>query len=267
MPSETLLPQPVVFAVVGDYGSRLPKEGEVADLVMSWKPEFIITVGDNNYPSGAWEHMDEAVGQFYYSYIYPYSGSYGEGADVNRFFPTIGNHDLQTDDAQPYLDYFTLPGNERYYDFVWGPLHFFALNNVDDPDGVFASSVQAKWLQQRLAESTSPWNIVYMHYPPYSSGAHGSTAWARWPYMEWGADVVLAGHDHTYERLDVNGLTYIVNGLGGAAIYNFGYILEGSQVRYNSGLGAMRVEATDQSIMFEFITLDNEVIDTYEMTK
>ena len=77
-----------------------------------------------------------------------------------------------------------------------------------------------------------------MHYPPYSSGTHGSTDWARWSYAAWGADVVLAGHDHTYERLDVNGLTYIVNGLGGMGRYDFVDILDGSLVRYNADYGA-----------------------------
>jgi hypothetical protein len=66
---------------------------------------------------------------------------------VNQFFPTLGNHDWYTPGAQPYLDYFHLPGNERYYDFVWGPVHFFAIDSDEnEPDGVNQSSVQAKWL-------------------------------------------------------------------------------------------------------------------------
>ncbi len=106
-----------------------------------------------------------------------------------------------------------------------------------------------------------------MHYPPYSSGQHGSTDWARWPYAEWGADVVLAGHDHTYERLDENGLTYIVNGLGGNGRYDFVDILDGSLVRYNADYGAMRVEATDTHIVFEFINRKGAVVDTFELRK
>jgi hypothetical protein len=257
----------VVFAVIGDYGSGDQKEGDVAALVESWKPEFILTVGDNNYPLGAWDFMDKAVGQFYHGYIDPYKGDYGEGSDVNRFFPVIGNHDLLTDHGNPYYDYFTLPGNERYYDFVWGPLHVFALNNVDDPDGVNASSAQAQWLKQKLSESTSAWNIVAMHYPAYSSGTHGSIDWAQWPFAEWGADVVMSGHDHVYERLEENGVTYFVNGLGGAGMYEFMQPKAGSQVRYNTDLGAMRVEATDTYMKFEFITRKGEVIDTYQLKK
>ena len=68
---------PVVFAAIGDYGSGNQNEADVAKLVLSWQPDFIITLGDNNYPSGAADHMDEAVGQFFHSYIYPYTGNYG----------------------------------------------------------------------------------------------------------------------------------------------------------------------------------------------
>jgi hypothetical protein len=268
-PTDTATPlPPVIFAVIGDYGTGNSNEADVARLVDSWEPDFIITLGDNNYPLGSQDSIDQAIGQYYHSYIFPYTGSYGEGAKQNRFFPTLGNHDILTDNGKPYFDYFTLPGNERYYDFIWEPLHFFTLDNLDtEPDGVSATSVQGQWLQKKLTQSTAAWNIVYMHYPPYSSGTHGSTEWARWPYKEWGADIVLSGHDHTYERLEESGLTYIVNGLGGAGIYEFINILEGSQVRYNASLGAMRVEATDKYLRLEFITTENVVVDTFEMNK
>ncbi len=268
----TMTPQPtaapVVFAAIGDYGSGDQHEADVAAQVLSWKPDFIITLGDNNYPSGAADTIDSAVGQFFHSYIYPYKGSFGPGAEVNRFFPCLGNHDLLTNNGQPYYDYFTLPGNQRYYDFTWGPVHLFALDDLDsEPDGVGVSSTQAEWLKSRLANSDSAWNIVYMHYPAYSSGLHGSTDWARWPYKEWGADAVLAGHDHTYERLEVNGLTYFVNGLGGGAIYDFTNILPVSEVRYNADYGAMRIEATDSSIRFEFISRGGELVDSFELNQ
>jgi tartrate-resistant acid phosphatase type 5 len=266
MPTVTSVP-PLIFAAIGDYGTGDEGEADVAAQVLSWNPEFIITLGDDNYPVGAAEHIDEANGQFFHFFIYPYKGSYGAGADFNRFFPTLGNHDVMTDNGQPYFDYFTLPGNQRYYDFTWGPVHLYALDNIEtEPDGVGASSIQANWLETSLAASTSVWNIVYMHYPPYSSGLHGSTDWARWPYKEWGADAVLAGHDHTYERLDVDGLPYFVNGLGGGGIYYFTDVLDGSQVRYNGDYGAMRIEAAEGYIKFEFITRSGEVIDSYLIT-
>ena len=256
------------FAVIGDYGGGGAPEADVASLLASWQPDLVITVGDNNYPDGAAETIDANIGQFYRAFIHPYQGGYGQGADINRFFPTLGNHDWTTDNAQPYLDYFTLPGNERYYDFTWGPVHFFALDSDSrEPDGVGSSSPQAAWLQAGLASSTAPWNIVYMHHPPYSSGMHGSVDWTRWPYQEWGADAVLSGHDHTYERLLVDGFPYFINGLGGGAIYYFVDILDGSQIRYNDDYGAMLVDADPGQITFQFITRQGVTVDTFTLEK
>ena len=266
LPSETAPSSTVTFAAIGDYGSGDQNEAAVAALVLSWQPDLIITLGDNNYPLGSPETIDANIGQFYHSYIYPYHGAYGEGAEVNRFFPVIGNHDILWEMGQPYLDYFELPGNERYYDFTWGPVHFFALDNEsNEPDGVGRSSLQAQWLQERLAASTSPWQIVYMHYPAFSSGYQGSTDWAVWPYAAWGVDAVLAGHDHDYERLIVDGIPYIVNGLGGGAIYDFADVIAQSAMRYNSTFGALLGEASDSKLAFRFVSVAGEIIDIFEI--
>ncbi len=261
--TETRLP-PVRFAVIGDYGLAGPAEEQVAQLVISWKPDLILTTGDNNYPDGEAATIDENIGQYYQSYIYPYLGMYGPGADHNRFFPTLGNHDWNTSEAQPYLDYFTLPGNERYYEFTWGEVHFFAVSSDSrEPDGVGRSSVQAAWLQERLAAATLPWKVIYFHQPPYSSGYHGSVDWMRWPFKEWGASLVLAGHDHTYERLEIDGLTYIVNGIGGGPIYPFILPLEGSQARYNDAHGALLIEADAEQLTGTFTSIDGTNSDQF----
>jgi glucose/arabinose dehydrogenase len=266
-PTPTQDPNQVLFAAIGDYGQAGGIEGAVSDLVRSWEPELIITTGDNNYPDGKIETIDKNIGQFYYDFIFPYTGEYGEGAAVNRFFPSLGNHDWNTPDLAPYLDYFELPGNERYYDFVWGPVHFFALSSDSrEPDGVGLSSVQAAWLQERLAQSNSPWKIAYMHHPPYSSARHGSTDWMQWPFKDWGIDAVLSGHDHVYERLTVDGLVYFTNGLGGTPNrYTFPLPIDGSEFRYRGGHGAMRIFADLEQMRFEFITVDGEILDTYEL--
>lgn len=266
----TATPTPLSFAVIGDYGFVSQSALDVSELVKSWQPELIITTGDNNYPDGEAATIDENIGQYYHELIYPYRGVYGEGADVNRFFPSLGNHDYSpTDGIQPYLDYFDLPGNGRYYDFIWGPVHFFALNSDwREPDGIHQNSVQANWLRDGLAVSTSPWKLVYMHVPPYSSGMHGSAAVMQWPYAEWGASLVLAAHDHTYERLEIDGLTYFVNGLGGyPARYPFGSEVPGSQVFFNEDYGAMLMEATETTLTFQFITRIGAVIDAGQLTQ
>src|SRR5882672_2775641 len=171
----------VRFAVIGDYGLNNSTERDVADLVKSWNPDFVITVGDNNYPYGAASTIDANIGKYYHNFIFPYTGAYGNGATTNRFFPSLGNHDWYTAGATPYLDYFVLPNNERYYDFVQGPVHFFAVDSdPNEPDGNTSTSVQGNWLMNRLNTSTDPWKLVYFHHPPYSSGAtHGSTPWMQ----------------------------------------------------------------------------------------
>ncbi len=256
------------FAVIGDYGSAGQALAEVSQLIHNWNPHLIITLGDNNYPDGEASTIDQNIGQYFHDFIYPYTGSYGQGADSNRFFPSLGNHDWRTNNAQPYLDYFTLPGNERYYEFVRGPVHFFALDSdPHEPDGNTATSAQAQWLQEHLATSSAPWRVVYFHHAPFSSGAHGNYTPMQWPFKEWGATVVMAGHDHTYERLVVDSLLYFVNGLGGRSIYNFSDPpVDGSQFRYNGDYGAMLVTANRDSMVFRFYNRKGELIDKMRLS-
>jgi tartrate-resistant acid phosphatase type 5 len=261
-------PPPLRFAVIGDYGQAGPNLAAVAEMILGWQPDLILTVGDNNYPNGAAGTIDENIGQYFHTYIYPYQGAYGEGAETNRFYPALGNHDWNSRRAQPYLDYFTLPGNERYYDLVQYPVHFFILDtDTREPDGVGRSRAQAAWLQAGLAASTASWQVVLTHFPPYSSAYHGSTNYMWWPFADWGADAVLAGHDHVYERLEVDGMLYLVNGLGGGVIYDFYRLHPGSLFRYNEGYGAMLVTATPQQITFEFYAVPGELIDSYTLTQ
>jgi len=257
-PGETL-----TFAVIGDYGEAGKRERAVAELVESWNPELVITLGDNNYPDGAAATIDANVGQYYHRFIAPYRGSYGAGADVNRFFPVPGNHDWRTPSLAPYLEYFALPGNERYYAFTWGPVRFFAVDSDShEPDGNDLDSVQARWLEAELARAEAPWKVVYMHHPPHSSGPHDPERSARWPYHAWGADVVLAGHDHIYERIERADGLYLVNGLGG---HRHRYPIRepepGSAVRFNATHGAIRVVATRTTLSFTFVTARGQIVD------
>lgn len=251
------------FVVIGDYGWTGPDEQRVAELVDWLEPDYVFTTGDNNYPLGEASTIDQNIGQYFSELIFPYRGAYPSSATENRFFPVLGNHDWETAGAAPYLDYFTLPGKERYYDVVLGSLHFFALDSDPrEPDGVDSKSIQAQWLQRQLAASTSTFNVVAMHHPPYSSGPHGSTLVMQWPYAAWGADLVLAGHDHGYERLEVDRLPYVVSGLGGVSIYSFGEPVPGSQVRYGQHFGALVLDADDRQLRLSFFNIDQQLIDT-----
>jgi len=211
--------------------------------------------------------MEWNVGCFYSTYIGGYSGSCRPDSPVseaNRFFPSPGNHDWDTGTLDPYIDYFELPGNERYYNFRRGPVEFFALDSDPlEPDGVTATSVQAFWLQQAMEASTAPFKLVYMHHPPYSSGSHGDTTYMQWPFEEWGASLVSAGHDHTYERLRVGALTHVINGSGGIDLRDFDTWSAGSQVQDEVNHGAQRVVADNRQLTIEFISVAGGVVDQY----
>lgn len=262
----------LLFAVVGDYGVDSKDAADVAALVRSWAPDHVFTVGDNNYPIGAASTIDDHIGQYYSHFIGEYQGDYGSGAAVNRFWPSPGNHDWGTPDLQPYLDYFTLPGNERYYDVDLGLVHLFAIDSdPHEPDGTLADSTQAHWLRHALAQSTACWNFVYFHHPAYSSGSHGSETDMQWPFEAWGADAVFAGHDHTYERLQVGGIPYFVVGLGGAGRYSFPNVVPESIVRYNEHHGALSISISSTDMSFEFFAVDGdgggELVDVHTIEK
>ncbi len=260
----------ITFAMIGDYGSNTTNEGAVAALVKSWQPAFIITPGDNNPPAGAKATIDINIGKYYHEYIYPYTGTYGAGAKVNSFFPGLGNHDVMTSGGSPYFNYFTLPGNERYYDFVKGDVHFYVINsNPSESSGTSSTSVQAIWLKNKLAASASKWDIVYFHHSPYASDVmHGSISYMQWPFKEWGADAVMSGHSHIYERVIVNNFPYFINGLGGHSIYGLKATpVAGSKKRYNLGYGAIQIKATSTSLAFKFYNTANTLIDSYTLTK
>jgi hypothetical protein len=262
IPKSNMEPYDKRFAVIGDYGEGSTEAKDVAKLIESWNPAFIISTGDNNYTGS----MDLSVGQFFHKYIRKYKGAYGEGAEINRFFPSVGNHDW-SNDINAYTSFFSLPGKERYYDFVRGPVHFYSISSDGhEPDGNTSTSKQGKWLKKELRASTSEWNIVYFHHPAYSSGrGHGSTPNMQWPFEEWGADVVISGHDHLYERLAKDDVTYFVNGLGGSHVYGFGAPLPESRKQFNGDFGAMLVQATDEVVTFQFITRAGRMVDSHTL--
>src|SRR5215472_17626195 len=240
-------------AVIGDYGDGSEAEGEVAELVRGFHPDLVVTVGDNNYPAGAAETIDAHIGRYYADFISPYHGALGQGGAVNRFFPALGNHDWGTPGAKPYLDYFELPGNERYYDVARGDVHLFFLDSdPHEPDGITRDSVQAGWLREGLARATERHRWVLFHHPPFSSGPHGANPELQWPFRAWGATAVFCGHDHLYERLARQGMTFVTIGAGGANLYKFGDPVEGSAVRVAGKHGALRLDVAGDRANAEF---------------
>lgn len=271
-PDPTATEETTVLAAFGDYGVDNADELAVANLVKGWEPDGILALGDNNYPSGSSTTIDENVGKYFADYIYPYLGSYDSAATENKFWPVLGNHDLDTLDGEPYLDYFPTPINQRYYDKVIGHVHIFALNsgydtagNIVETSGTTSTSVQAEWLRSALARSTSKWNIVILHHSPYTNGSTYTPGKVelRWPFEEWGADAVLSGHSHVYERIEKgdNDFKYFVVGTGGRTLHSFIATPIDQVAGQNTEFGALKITATCDDLSFEFITVDDVVVD------
>jgi hypothetical protein len=161
------------------------------------------------------------------------SGSAGQSIWTKQFFKpadpllretwfavTRGNHE----NANPlFLLYFEGPVSfqtEGYYSFDWGPVHVVTLNTNSDYE---PGSKQYRFLKRDLAGTSRPFKVFFGHHPAYSSGSHGSTKkmqdYLQPLFEENGVQLVFAGHDHTYERTIINGITYVVSGGGGAPLY------------------------------------------------
>lgn len=258
----------VLFAVIGDYGMAGDAEEAVSLMVKSWSPDFVLTTGDNNYSYGEYATLYPNIGQYYCDFIYNFDAPeeyrcQGKAFEekMNRFFPSPGNHDEAGSlGLEPYLNYFTLPGEELYYGFTWGNVAFYSLSSLSsaDPD------VQKAWLEGEIRRSSKAFQVVYFHHPPYSPGNHGGSDYMQWDFFEWGVDVVLSGHDHIYARMelqDQEGLHYIVNGVGGRSLYSCDedYAEEGVEVLNcnDSHYGAMRCTADSTQLVLEFYAIDD----------
>ncbi len=256
----------VRLAVIGDFGEPVRPAARVAEMVKSWNPDAVVTVGDNIYPSGDQEDYDKAV--------YP---PYAEFIDRCAFFPALGNHDWGYPyDSIPFapeeipllLNLPCLPGNGRYYSVSFENLvEIFVIDSdKNEPDGRSADSIQGQWLKNGLEQSTAVYQLVFMHEPVFSSCLFGDNQLLAWPYRQWGADAVFAGHCHDYERVMKDGFPYFINGLGGAEhMTEFREITEGSTVRYIDNFGAQMIEATNEKMTISFVNIKNEVIDMYEI--
>jgi tartrate-resistant acid phosphatase type 5 len=243
----------------------------VSNLVKNLDPDFIITTGDNIY--GENDNMNDVIG-----------GLYGNFLDENNIFPCLGNHDFDKETKKPnrYFDYFKFIDEQYYYDFVKGSVHFFSVcSDPRCPDGIDPESKQMLWLKEKIQESKLPWKIVYFHHPSYSS-IMVTPSVGKWesekleknsqmkinlPFGEWGVSAVLSGHLHVYERFDVAGVPYIINGLGGDSRYEFDDENSKSLKRFSEEDGVMFVEDSNESLHFKFITTSEKVVDEFILKK
>jgi hypothetical protein len=243
-----------VLVGAGDIADcSLTQDEETANLLDNI-PGTVFTLGDNAYPDGTLTQFNDC-----------YEPSWGR--HKSRTNPVPGNHDYRVSGAAGYFDYFGAAAGERsqgYYSYNLGEWHIIALNS-EIPKG--AGSAQGQWLRADLAANPSVCTLAYWHRPLFSSGEHGNNSafQALWQALyEYGADVVLNGHDHSYERFapqnpsgqaDPNGIREFVVGTGGAALYSFDVIQPNSEVRNNTAHGVLKLTLHSTSYDWQFVPI------------
>lgn len=254
----TPAPGTAVVLAVGDIGNCDGDDDEAVADVVGTLDGPVLLLGDIAYPSGTSEQFarcfDPAWGRF-----------------RARLRPAPGNHEYGTAAAAGYFDYFGAAAGERgkgWHSFDVGPWHVVALNsNCAAVGGCGAGSEQERWLRADLAESAARCTLAYWHHPRFSSGSvHGSdpVTGDLWRALaDGGADVVLAGHEHSYERLapldsgggvdTERGIRSFVVGTGGRSHYGFGVPRVGSEVRNGSTFGVLELALSDDGYRWRFV--------------
>ena len=214
----------------------------------------VLTLGDNTYPVGAPAEFSDCFDATW--------GRFG-----SRLRPSPGNHDYQTPVAAGYYRYFgdrAGPGNRGYYSFDVGGWHIVSMNSAVDAK---VGSAQYRWLIADLeASSGKLCTLVFWHHPVFSSGPHGNDPRMRDAFAALhgaGADVLLVGHDHVYERLaphdaegeadPVRGIRSFTVGTGGARLYKFKDPHPRSEMRDASTHGILRLFLGDGIYRWEFV--------------
>lgn len=262
------------FVAFGDSGetSRINDTIAVATAVKAFNPDFILHMGDCNYPAGDPAGLQDNFFKHYYGYL-----------QEDLYF-CFGNHDLQTDYGSSILDCIgktrvliseaDREAGKLFYEFAVGSVRFFVLNSgINDGDENLFLAEQVAWLQSRAMAASEPWLVAVVHRAPYTSDVNYAPGieMFRLNFKNYGIDLVLSAHAHNYERLLVGGLPYIVCGLGGATkrgkTTNEANLPDGSQFFYNSQNGFLACTAETGKLQVELINTNGNVVDRLILEK
>jgi hypothetical protein len=244
------------FAVVGDFGSGTRNETAVASMIESWRPDFVLTVGDNAYPLGSAELLDRDI-------FGPYAAVMRESA----WFPALGNHDVKANGGKPELEAFHSLGKERWYRFTWGNT---AVVVLDSDVFVVPGSPQLRFARRALALA-SCFRFAAWHHPPWEPPGNRISPDLRRnivPLVEKdGVQVVFEGHLHAYARSRPhNGVLYVAVGTGGAELeYDAGDLTIPSARVVQGHFGALRVDVAGRAARFRYQTVDGRVRDDFRL--
>ena len=247
-----LKPNSVRLAVIGDSGTGEKEQFEVAQQMTAchnaFPFAFVVMLGDNIY--GGHEPSD-----FKRKFEDPYAPLLDAGV---KFYASLGNHDVTN---ERFYKPFNMDG-KRYYSFKRGNAEFFVLDsNYMDPD-------QLAWIEETLTESNARWKICYFHHPLYSDGkTHGPDLDLRKLvepiFVSHGVNVVLAGHEHCYERVQPQkGIYYFVLGSSGQLRYHNLQPSDEIAKGFDTDRVFALMEIAGEELYFQAVSRTGETVDT-----
>jgi hypothetical protein len=254
--------QPFVVAAVGDAVGGEPTETAVVEQIASWKPNMLLYLGDV-YQKGSPTEFDN------------WYGTEAETRFYGRFrritAPAIGNHEYENGTAPGYFDYWdNVP---HYYSFDTAGWHFISLDSNTQYGQLDPGKPQYEWLAQDLAANAGKCTIAFYHHPLYDIGAEGPTEQVAplWALLaNAGVQLVLNGHDHTYQRwlpMDAqgqvvpHGTTQFVVGVGGHALQDIVTTDPRVGASVSREYGALQLQLTAAGATFIFHKADGTPVD------
>jgi hypothetical protein len=247
-----------VLVGAGDIASCSSSGDEATAKLLSSIPGTVYTTGDNAYEDGTGGEFSNC-----------YDPSWGRYKARTR--PSVGNHEYYTLGASGYYGYFGSAAGDPakgYYSYNRGQWHIISLNSMcGKVGGCGANSPMVTWLKEDLASNPTSCTLAYFHHPLFSSGSeHGNDPRMRpsWDALyEAGAEVVLNGHDHDYERFapqtpageadPKRGIREFVVGTGGNSLYAFLPPKPNSQVRNVDTYGVLKLALHPDSYEWKFV--------------
>lgn len=253
----TGLADPVLVGA-GDIAVCEAKGDEATAAIVDTIEGTVFTLGDNVYPNGTPQQFEQCYGPSW-------------GRFKGRTRPVPGNHDYNTAGATGYYAYFGARAGDPargYYAYDAGAWHILVLNSEIDTG---ENSEQVRWLRDELAQHPTPCTLAMFHRPLFSSGPHGRDGSGEktrplWDVLyENNADVILNGHDHTYERFapqdpqggrdDARGIRQFVVGTGGAVPYLLNEIKPNSEKHFSGAFGVLKLTLHASSYDWEFVSI------------
>ncbi len=239
------------IAICGNPGA------EATAKLLDKIPGTIFTAGDNSNDSGTASEYANCFNPAW-------------GRHKARIRPAVGNHDYLSPNAAPYFAYFGAAAgdpNKGYYSYDVGSWHVVVINsNCSKAGGCKAGSPQEQWLKADLAAHPSKCTLAVWHHPRFSSGQQGNYVSMQdiWQALYTaGAELVINGHDHVYERFapqdpsgradPSRGIREFIVGTGGASHNPFKSPIANSEVRIKDVFGLLKLTLQAGSYSWQFV--------------